>query len=164
MEKFACDYDPDTELTVRADPDGYVEIATEEGETPLVPGMCTAAYLRPEAARVLARAITLASLTVEGDDVSDALEGEAEAMRETMDTGAPSEPCPETDEGCDPLCASRAECGKAALADLFRPPAVVDFTDNVELSPEERFLDARELAGPAASLDDVLKLARYLAE
>ncbi|WP_338932661.1 hypothetical protein WEB32_29800 [Streptomyces netropsis] len=163
-EKFTCDYDPDTELTVQADPDGFVEITTEEPPTPLVPGIAVAAYLTPETARRFARAITLASFAVEGEDVSDVLRAEAEAMAETMDTGAPSEPCPETDERCDPLCSARAECGKAALEDLFRSPVLADFTDGADVSPGERFLCARELAGPAASLDDVLKLARYLEE
>ncbi|GHG80779.1 hypothetical protein [Streptomyces griseocarneus] len=51
------------------------------------------------------------------------------------------------------------------MEDLFRAPAVVDFADDGEaISREERFLGARELAGPAASLDDVLKLARFLEE
>jgi hypothetical protein len=162
-ETFECDYDAGTTVTVGQDRDGYVEITTEDSGNVLDPATALALYLTPESARRFARAVTLASFAVEGEDVSDALE--AEAMKDTMDTGAPSEPCPETAEGCDPLCSARPECHRAAVEDLFREPdaepvpyALVD----EHADRADAFLAAREVAGPAANLDDVLKLAQYL--
>ncbi|MCZ0993809.1 hypothetical protein O1L44_12805 [Streptomyces noursei] len=47
------------------------------------------------------------------------------------------------------------------MADLFR--SVEPDTGDEAFTREELFLAARELAGPAAGLDDVLKVAAYLA-
>ncbi|MGW7270785.1 hypothetical protein ACWGH5_09720 [Streptomyces sp. NPDC054864] len=163
-ETFECDYDAGTTVTVDQDKDGYVEITTEDSGNVLDPATALALYLTPENARRFARAVTLASFAVEGEDVSDVVKA-AEDMKDTMDTGAPSEPCPETNDGCDPLCSARPECHASAVEDLFRGPdtepvpyALVD----EHADRADAFLAAREVAGPAASLDDVLKLAAYL--
>ncbi|KIZ17307.1 hypothetical protein [Streptomyces natalensis] len=163
-EAFNCEYDPDVELKVRQDPDGFVEISVEDPTPPGAPGVSLAAYLKPESARRFARAVTLASFEVEGEPLDDVLQGEALAIKETMETGSPSEPCPETNHRCDPMCSARAECHRSAMKDLFRSPdKSVVFTDEMGNERAEAFLAARELAGPAANLDDVLTLADYLA-
>jgi hypothetical protein len=159
-ETFVCDWDGSSAVEIRHD-DSHVEIRvaeTEDGEDFLL------VYLEPETARRFARAVTLASLAVEGEDV-EAVRQAVEEFVDVKDTGYKSEPCPETNDGCDPLCSARSECRASAIQDLFREPdtepvpyALVD----EHADRADAFLAARDLAGPAANLDDVLKLAQYL--
>lgn len=164
-ETFECDYDAGTTVTVDADlTDGFVDITTEDSGTARELATALALYLTPENARRFARAVTLASFAVEGEDVADVVKA-AEDMKDTMDTGAPSEPCPDTNDGCDPLCSARAECHRVAMEDLFQEPDTEPVPYALVDEHEDRadaFLAAREVAGPAASLDDVLTLAAYL--
>ncbi|MGW2633792.1 hypothetical protein ACWC2K_31295 [Streptomyces chattanoogensis] len=163
-ETFNCDYEPGAQLAVRQDPEGFVEITVDAPTVPGAPDMALAAYLKPEAARRFAMAVTLASFAVDGEPMGDALQAEALALKETTETGYRSVPCPETNEGCDSVCSARPECHQAAIEDLFRAaPDPQPADPEPRVSREERFLEARELAGPAASLDDVLKLADFLA-
>ncbi|MFE9396812.1 hypothetical protein [Streptomyces flavidovirens] len=159
-ETFECDWDGSSAVEVRHD-DSHVEIRVAElegGDEFLL------AYLAPETARRFARSVTLASFAVEGEEVADVVKA-AEDMKDTMDTGAPSEPCPETNDGCDPLCSARPECHASAMRDLFQEPDTEPVPYALVDEHEDRadaFLAARELAGPAANLDDVLKLAQFL--
>ncbi|UQA92840.1 hypothetical protein [Streptomyces halobius] len=150
-EEFECDYDGGTCATVQADPDGYVEVEVQRlDDGPEPPAYV---YLAPEAARRFARTVTLASITAEGEQAPQ------------VPTTTASEPapalCPEDNGACSADCAERPGCHRAAVADLFRPvepPAGFGQPDK-----EVLFLRARKLAGPAANLDDVLKVACYLA-
>ncbi|MCZ1017730.1 hypothetical protein O1M07_26840 [Streptomyces albulus] len=117
--------------------------AVEDGQD-----VTTYVYLAPEAARRFARSVTLASIAADGESVP-----KAPAERAV-------DPCPNDNAPCASECGARSECHRKAVADLFRP---VDDTDDGEATREELFLAARELAGPAAGLDDVLKVAAYLA-
>ncbi|MFI9076082.1 hypothetical protein ACIGW8_06190 [Streptomyces sioyaensis] len=71
----------------------------------------------------------------------------------------------DTDRACNEGCEVRTECHRAAIADLFRSAEPATATADEEPAPDKEtlFLEARELAGRAANLDDVLKLAHYLA-
>ncbi|WP_431980817.1 hypothetical protein [Streptomyces qinglanensis] len=149
-EEFECDYDGATRATVQADPDGYVEVEVQRLDDGPEPSAYL--YLAPDAARRFARTVTLASITAEGETAPE----------------APTVPgdvrCPDGDAPCSEDCEFRTECHRAAVANLSRPaepaPAPAD-----EPAPDKAalFLEARELAGPAANLDDVLKLAHHLA-
>ncbi|UQA94951.1 hypothetical protein [Streptomyces halobius] len=150
-EEFECDYDGGTRATVQADPDGYVEVEVQRlDDGPEPPAYL---YLTPEAARRFARTVTLASITAEGEQAPEVPTAAASEL-------APA-PCPEDNGACSADCSERPECHRAAVADLFRP--VEPVTESGEATREELFLAARELAGPAAGLDDVLKVAAYLA-
>ncbi|GAU67325.1 hypothetical protein SSP35_04_04130 [Streptomyces sp. NBRC 110611] len=153
-EEFECDYDGGTRATVQADPDGYVEVEVQRLDDGHEPPAYL--YLTPEAARRFARTIALASITAEGEQAPKM------PTTATSDTFEPAPaPCPEGNGGCSAECAERSECHRAAVADLFRPvepPARGGGRDR-----EALFLAARGLAGPAAGLDDVLKVAAYLA-
>ncbi|MEU5305984.1 hypothetical protein ACH4YO_19105 [Streptomyces noursei] len=146
-EQFTCEYDGGARATVRDDPDGYVELEVqrlEDGQD-----VTTYVYLAPETARQFARSVTLASIAADGETVPTAPE------ERTV------EPCPNDNVACPADCGARRDCHRAAMEDLFRP--VEPGTDQEEFTREELFLAARELAGPAAGLDDVLKVAVYLA-
>ncbi|MEU5301171.1 hypothetical protein ACH4YO_06960 [Streptomyces noursei] len=109
----------------------------------------TYVYLAPETARRFARSVTLASIAADGETVPTAPE------ERTV------EPCPNDNAACRADCGARSACHREAMADLFR--SVEPDTGDGEFTREELFLAARELAGPAAGLDDVLKVAAYLA-
>ncbi|AUG87172.1 hypothetical protein HOS58_gp40 [Streptomyces phage Attoomi] len=168
-ETFGCDWDGNQAVTVDHDTE-HVEVNLHEvGE----PGDATCVYLAPEVARRVARAITLASFAVEGQDVTDALFVSPEALEAAtraeggveMPDAIPVEPCPETNVGCDPVCPSREDCRESAMRDLFREPDMEPVPYALVDEHQDRadaFLAARELAGPAANLDDVLKLAAFL--
>ncbi|MGW1840357.1 hypothetical protein [Streptomyces sp. NPDC002067] len=142
---FGCD-DGSTEGTVRPDPDGYVELVLRDvgvGREPKV------LHLEPEDARRFARAVTLASFDAEGVDVSDAL-------RTAIGPGAGA--CPKGDGPCGARHPDRLAWRGKEGEDTTPPHRPAEGP----AGPRDRFLAARKLAGPAAHLDDVLKLAAYL--
>ncbi|MFB7643910.1 hypothetical protein ACFC0S_03060 [Streptomyces sp. NPDC056084] len=155
-ESFPDEWTEETQLSLREDPDGYVELSVgpAPGTGESLRAYPLAVLLSPETARRLARAVTLTTFRLEGEDVTDAV----------------PEPCPDTAKPCVTDCPLRRACRDSALEDIYRadledgthPPTLSPMV--LELSPEERFLEARELAGPAASLDDVLRLAAFLKE
>ncbi|MGG7570350.1 hypothetical protein [Streptomyces sirii] len=149
VDQFTCEYDGGAQVIVRADPDGYVELEVQrldDGHEAI-----TYVYLAPETARRFARTITLASITAEGE----------RALTEPEPVSRPTEPCPNDNAICRTDCGDRPDCHRTAVADLFRPAD--PGTESRGITREEQFLAARELAGPAANLDDVLKVAAYLA-
>ncbi|MEU7636586.1 hypothetical protein [Streptomyces sp. NPDC039016] len=146
-DQFTCEYDGGARIAGRPDPDGYVELEVQR----LDHGQeaTTYVYLAPETARRFARSLTLASIAADGESVPKAPQERA------------VEPCPNDNAPCTSACRARSDCHREAVADLFRP--VDPDTERGEITREELFLAARELAGPAAGLDDVLKVAAYLA-
>ncbi|AIA05379.1 hypothetical protein [Streptomyces noursei] len=149
-EQFTCEYDGGARIAGRPDPDGYVEVEVQrldDGQE-----TTTYVYLAPETARRFARSVTLASIAADGED--------APTVPESI-TARSTEPCPNDNSPCATDCRARPDCHREAVADLFRP--VEPGTERGEITRESLFLAARELAGPAAGLDDVLKVAAYLA-
>ncbi|MFE0187712.1 hypothetical protein [Streptomyces sp. NPDC058989] len=148
-DQFTCEYDGGAQAIVRADLDGFVELEVQrldDGQE-----ATTYVYLAPETARQFARTTTLASIAAEGERAPTAPEPTSEA---------PAVPCPNDNASCVAECKARSDCHREALVDLSRP--VEPGTERGEITREELFLAARELAGPAAGLDDVLKVAAYL--
>ncbi|WP_172384882.1 hypothetical protein [Streptomyces sp. MNP-20] len=157
METFGCDWDETQAVTLQHDKEHVVAIIhtvgdREDGEW---------LYLAPEKARQVARAITLASLAVEGVDVTQPLFVAPETATSVDPHDAiPVEPCPDTNHECDPLCSARKSCQESTARTPARTP---DAEPEPALRGREGvFLAARRLAGPAASLAEVLTLARYL--
>ncbi|AKA08848.1 hypothetical protein SAZ_26215 [Streptomyces noursei ZPM] len=145
-EQFTCEYDGGARIAGRPDPDGYVEVEVQrldDGQE-----ATTYVYLAPETARLFARSVTLASIAADGEAVPTAPEERT------------ADPCPNDNAPCASACSARSDCHREAVADLFRP--IDPDAERGEITREELFLAARELAGPAAGLDDVLKVAAYL--
>ncbi|WP_411140081.1 hypothetical protein [Streptomyces sp. x-80] len=152
-ETYECEWDGKTQLSVSEDPDGYVELAVGPVADPDDhPRDNRGVLLTPDTARRLARTVTLTTFSLEGEDISDAV----------------PEPCPDSNKPCAVDCPLRRTCHETALDDVPRaslddgtaPP--LHYPAGAEPTAAESFLAARKLAGPAASLDDVLRVADYL--
>ncbi|MEU7200241.1 hypothetical protein [Streptomyces sp. NPDC045470] len=152
-ESYPCEWDGENQLSVSEDPDGYVELIV--GPVPYgdeCPGYYEVVRLTPETARHLARAVTLTTFRLEGEEMSDAV----------------PEPCPDTNKPCGKDCPLRRACHDSALEDVHRasltdgsaPP--VRYATPHRTTAADRFRAARDLAGPAADLDAVFRVADYL--